>query len=49
MTDSGGSVTNIGSWAAREAGTLGNSIKVSLCSNSTAFGVTLTKWNFISK
>ena len=39
MTDSGaGSVTNIGTWAAREAGTLGNSIKVSLCSNSTAFG-----------
>ena len=36
MTDSGaGSVTNIGSWAAREAGTLGNSIKVSLCPNST--------------
>ena len=39
LTDSGaGSVTNIGTWAAREAGTLGNSIKVSLCSNSTAFG-----------
>ena len=39
MTDSGaGSVTNIGTWAAREAGTLGNSIKVSLCPNSTAFG-----------
>ena len=39
MTDSGaGSVTNIGPWAAREAGTLGNSLKVSLCSNSTAFG-----------
>jgi hypothetical protein len=39
MTDSGaGSVTNIGPWAAREAGTLGNSIKVSLCPNSTAFG-----------
>jgi len=29
---------NIGPWAAREAGTLGNSIKVSLCPNSTAFG-----------
>ena len=39
LTDSGaGSVTNIGPWAAREAGTLGNSLKVSLCSNSTAFG-----------
>ena len=37
LTDSGaGSVTNIGPWAAREAGTLGNSLKVSLCSNSTA-------------
>ena len=33
-----GQVTNIGPWAAREAGTLGNSIKVSLCPNSTAFG-----------
>ena len=39
LTDSGaGSVTNIGPWAAREAGTLGNSLKVSLCPNSTAFG-----------
>ena len=33
-----GQVSNIGTWAAREAGTLGNSIKVSLCPNSTAFG-----------
>ena len=33
-----GQVENIGTWAAREAGTLGNSLKVSLCSNSTAFG-----------
>ncbi len=33
-----GQVTNIGTWAARDAGTLGNSLKVSLCSNSTAFG-----------
>ena len=33
-----GQVTNIGPWAAREAGTLGNSLKVSLCPNSTAFG-----------
>ena len=39
LTDSGaGSVTNIGPWAAREPGTLGNSLKVSLCPNSTAFG-----------
>ena len=33
-----GQVTNIGTWAAREPGTLGNNIKVSLCPNSTAFG-----------
>ena len=33
-----GQVSNIGTWAAREAGTLGNNIKVSLCPNSTAFG-----------
>ena len=39
MTDTGaGSVTNIGPWAAREPGTLGNNIKVSVCPNSTAFG-----------
>ena len=28
----------VGSWAAREAGTLGNSLQVSMCTNSTAFG-----------
>jgi len=28
----------IGAYAAREAGTLGNSLKISVCSNSTAFG-----------
>ena len=28
----------VGAYAAREAGTLGNSLKVSVCSNSTAFG-----------
>jgi len=33
-----GQVTNIGPFAAREAGTLGNSLKVSMCTNSTAFG-----------
>ena len=33
-----GQVSNIGTWAAREAGTAGNNIKVSLCPNSTAFG-----------
>ena len=29
---------NVGAYAARDAGTLGNSLKVSVCSNSTAFG-----------
>ena len=29
---------NVGAFAAREAGTLGNSLKISVCSNSTAFG-----------
>ena len=28
----------VGAYAAREAGTLGNSLKVSVCTNSTAFG-----------
>jgi hypothetical protein len=39
LTASGaGQITNIGPFAAREAGTLGNSLKISVCSNSTAFG-----------
>ena len=29
---------NVGAYAAREPGTLGNNLKVSVCSNSTAFG-----------
>ena len=29
---------SVGAYAAREAGTLGNSLKVSVCTNSTAFG-----------
>jgi phage tail sheath protein FI len=33
-----GQVSNIGPFIAREAGTLGNSLKVSMCTNSTAFG-----------
>ena len=33
-----GQITNIGPFAAREAGTLGNSLKISVCPNSTAFG-----------
>jgi len=39
LTETGaGSVSNIGPFAAREAGTLGNSLKISMCTNSTAFG-----------
>ena len=39
LTETGaGSITNIGPFVAREAGTLGNSLKISVCSNSTAFG-----------
>jgi len=39
LTDSGaGSISNIGPYIAREAGTLGNNLKVSKCTNSTAFG-----------
>jgi len=39
LTASGaGSVTSIGPFAAREAGTLGNNLKISMCTNSTAFG-----------
>ena len=33
-----GQVSNIGPFIAREAGTLGNSLKISICPNSTAFG-----------
>ena len=33
-----GQVSNIGPFAARDAGTLGNNLKVSMCTNSTAFG-----------
>ena len=29
---------NVGAYAAREPGTLGNNLKVSICTNSTAFG-----------
>ena len=29
---------NVGAYAAREPGTLGNNLKISVCSNSTAFG-----------
>ena len=33
-----GTVTDIGPYIAREAGTLGNNLKISKCTNSTAFG-----------
>jgi hypothetical protein len=33
-----GQITNIGPFIAREAGTLGNNLKISICPNSTAFG-----------
>ena len=39
LTSTGaGSISNIGPYIAREAGTLGNNLKVSKCTNSTAFG-----------
>ena len=39
LTASGaGSISNIGPYIAREAGTLGNNLKISKCTNSTAFG-----------
>ena len=39
---------NVGAYAAREAGTLGNSLKVSVCSNSTAFGPHSMSGNLVS-
>jgi hypothetical protein len=37
LNNYGSGEANVGSWAAREAGTLGNSLKVSVCPNSTAY------------
>ncbi len=37
MNNFGSGEANVGSYAAREAGTLGNNLKVSVCPNSTAF------------
>ena len=49
LTASGaGTITNIGPWAAREPGTLGNSLKVSVCSNSTAFGPHAMSGNLVA-
>jgi len=39
---------SVGSWAAREAGTLGNSLKVSMCTNSTAFGPHAMSGNLVA-
>ena len=33
-----GGAGSVGAWAAREAGDVGNNLKVSMCTNSTAFG-----------
>jgi predicted enzyme related to lactoylglutathione lyase len=38
----------VGSWAAREAGTLGNSLQVSMCTNSTAFGPHTMSGNLVA-
>ena len=37
MNNYGSGEANVGSYAAREAGTLGNNLKISVCPNSTAF------------
>ena len=39
---------SVGSWAAREAGTLGNSLQVSMCTNSTAFGPHAMSGNLVA-
>ncbi len=43
----GGAASN-GSWGAREAGTLGNNLKVSMCTNSTAFGPDLASGTLVN-
>ena len=39
---------SVGAYAAREAGTLGNSLKISVCSNSTAFGPQSMSGNLVA-
>ena len=39
---------NVGSWAAREAGTAGNNLKVSMCTNSTAYQSLLGGSNLVN-
>jgi len=43
-----GAVSNIGPFVAREAGTLGNNLKISMCTNSTAFGPHSMSGNLIA-
>ena len=44
-----GQVSNIGPFAAREAGTLGNSLRISMCTNSTAFGPHSMSGNLVAE
>jgi hypothetical protein len=39
---------NVGPWAAREPGTLGNNLQVSVCTNSTAFGPHAMSGNLVA-
>ena len=39
---------NVGPWAAREPGTLGNNLQVSMCTNSTAFGPHAMSGNLVA-
>jgi len=38
----------VGNWAAREAGTAGNNLKVSMCTNSTAFASSIASDNLVN-
>jgi len=39
---------SVGSWAAREAGTTGNNLQVSMCTNATAFGASQMGGNLVA-
>ena len=39
---------SVGNWAAREAGTKGNNLKVSMCTNSTAFASSIATDNLVN-
>jgi len=43
-----GGAGSVGAWAARESGTIGNNLKVSMCSNSTAFGPSQMGGNLVA-